>query len=171
MRRSLLLFALTLVVSIGSTSAPAWADHQGEPTGQFAVLEFESVGEPDREVGAVVQQDYVSRSVFTEGPTTGINEATLQCLTVRSKRLVCHGTGMFTGTIAGVGTGTTTNRQHFTCRLPDNPFVEPTVCKGNFRTVSGTGGLAGYRDVGKYESVPGSFVLYSYTAHETSNRR
>jgi hypothetical protein len=170
MRRSLLLLGLTLVVSVGSMSAPAWAAHQGEPTGQFAVLSFEPVGEPDREAGNVVRQDYVSLSTFTQGPATGTTVNAMNCLTVEGKRLVCKGEAVFTGTIAGA-TGTATSRQHFTCDLPADPLVEPTICKGGFRTVSGTDGLAGYRDVGKYESVPGSFFLYSYTSHDLPNRR
>lgn len=169
--KRLLLLALTFVVSVGSMSAPAWASHQGQSTGQFAVFSFEPVGEPDREVGVVVQQNYLSRSVFTDGPAMGSTETALNCLTVAGKRLICKGEGVFTGTIAGVGTGTTTTRQRFTCDLPADPTAEPTVCKGTFRTVSGTGGLAGYRDVGTYESVPGSFFLYSITFHQLPNRR
>ena len=159
MNRALQLRVSCLVIS-GFMSAPAWADHQGDPTGQFAVIAFDPAG-PREQVGVVVRRDYVSRSVFTSGPVQGSTVNALTCLFVSDKRWVCEGEGVFTGTIEGVGTGTTASRQRFTC--DPQPVI---VCKGHFRTISGTGDLVGYRDVGKYESVPGSTILYSYTSHE-----
>lgn len=144
MRRLLRLPVLALAVTAGSLSAPASADPPEERSWTAAVIVFVATSDA-RTTGDVVHQDFRSESVFVSGGSSGSIVSELQCRTV-GDTFRCSGVAVFTGTIEGVGTGKTTGRQHFTC------IAGTFECEGRFVTFTGTGGLAGYRDVGTYAS-------------------
>ncbi len=148
MRTLLRLLVLALALVGGSLSAPASAAPPEELSLTLAVTEFRPTSEA-RTTGKVVHQSFQSRSVPvpSDGRVRGEFVSALECRTVR-EILRCSVVGTFTGEIVGIGKGTTTSRQHFTCT------VGTFDCEGRFVTFRGTGGLAGYRDVGTYVSTP-----------------
>lgn len=153
MTKMLHLFALTIAILLGSIAAPAAAAPPREFQGTVLLTSFVTAPEA-RTTGNVVHSDAVSTSRFLSGPVHGTTQNALRCLTIGGDTLRCHVISTFTGSIDGIGEGTTASRQHFTCDLTT------FSCEGRFGTISGTGGLANYRDVGSYWTVGGGVLAY-----------
>lgn len=155
--KRLLLCLPALAVSAGAVSAPAWADPplELEGTGQRLSL---AVVPPFSEHGRV--------SHFGLAVTTDLsgdldsaaghpNVETFRCKTVtRAKRTSCRGESLFTGTVVGVGEGTTRSRITGRCDATG-------ACAVRIRVEGVSGHLADVRGTGTAHVTPNGDITYS----------
>ncbi len=153
--KCLKLCLVVLAVSAGSVSTPAWADPplQLEGTGQRQSLAlvppFSQNGNMTR-FGLAVTTDLSGDLDSTEP-----NAETFRCKTVaESGRTACRGEALFTGTIVGVGEGTTLSKVTARCDAAG-------ACDIRFRIKGVSGALADVRGTGTGHVSPDGAVTYS----------
>jgi len=145
-RRSLRMSIILLAVAAGSPAAPASAEPPLELKGSYQIVG----GAPgtERATGNVVHTTFVLYSTVSGDFVSAVGTPVVteyDCITVTGRSISCRAEETFTGTIKGIGAGTTVARAHVKCDLTTG------MCAGSSTTRGGSGDLADVRGTVRFE--------------------
>lgn len=155
-RRSLHVPVVLIGVALGSLAAPAAAAPPVQLEGTYQIVG--GTERVDRQSGNVLHSEFTLFTMLSgdlvSAPGTPV-ATTYDCVEVVGRSVTCRTEETFTGTIAGIGSGTTEARGRSRCDLTTG------ACSGSSSVRGVSGALADVRGTARFEGpilAPGTYT-------------